>query len=116
MTRNDLYQIDQQIQIMQREQQAIALLLFNRINLFYEAAGHQLKITRGRFDAIKDKYVQKEDGVYLTHIVNGTDQWKFKGSMKDDNNVVILGEANVIERFNQECASLMQQIITIDSF
>ena len=114
LTRNDLYSIDQQIVDLKKNDQALALLLSDRIQNFYTAAEKELRITNARFHAILMEHVVTDGNVMLKEDVNGKQEWKMKGSFKDDHGTVILGQSNVRDMFKQEVQKLMSQKIQIE--
>lgn len=115
MTRNDLYQIDQQIIQLKKSNQALALLLSNRIEQFYIRAALPLNIMRGRFKDIQEKYVQKDDrGNFIVTGEGQNAKWKFIQSKTDLVNARVLDVSMVEEEFNKEVHAFMKQTITLD--
>lgn len=115
MTRNQLYQIDQEIKSMQSQSPALALLLSNRIKLFYEKARVQLEVMWTRFKEIQEKYVQKDpQGNFLTTGEGENAKWKFIESKADLVNARVLDVSLVEQSFNEECKKMFSQTIQFD--
>jgi hypothetical protein len=115
MSRNDLYHMEEQIGQLKQNQQVLALLLKPRIELFFDRAGHELTVTRARFNAILDKYVQTDDrGMRLMDSEGEQTKYRF---ITDPHRLALLNIPDVSlveERFNQECSNLMQQQIFLE--
>src|SRR6185503_14271524 len=93
----------------------IALLLSNRIDIFKQKNAMHLKVMEGRFNAIKEKYVEKDaDGNYLTVEVGNVTQWKFLKSKVDLIRAATLTENDILEAYNEECENLFSQTVTIE--
>lgn len=115
MSRNELYLIDKEIKSMQNESPALALLLTKPIKLFYERAGMQLKIMRGRYREIQEKYIQKDDlGNFLTEGEGDSKEWKFIDSKVDLERARVLDRSLVKEAFNKECHAFFSQHISFE--
>jgi hypothetical protein len=115
MTRQQLYQLAQEISSLKNESPALALLLDKQIKLFYAKAGMQLKIQEQRFRAIQEKYIQKDDkGNFIIQGEGETREWQYITSKIDLENARVLDVSMVKEAFNKECSTFFSQTISFD--
>lgn len=115
ITRDQLYHIQQEILAINKNSPGLALLLHKNIKQFNEKLAMHLKITQGRFNEIKEKYVQKDDqGNFLTENVDGKDQWKYVTAKVALEKAAVLDVSMVEQMFNQECKKLFSQQISFD--
>ena len=115
MTRNQLYLIEQEILSMKKESPALALLLDQRIRIFYEKAGLHLKLTKARFMEIQSLFIQKNElGEFLTQGEDDQREWKYVTDPEILRQLEIPDVSLVKEEFNRACSRLFSQTITFD--
>lgn len=115
ITRNQLYQIEQEIFSMQRDSPALALLLDKQIKLFFQRAAMPLGVMHSRFKSIQEKYIQKDEhGVFQTVKEGELTEWKYIESKVDLERAQVLDRSMVKQAFNDECAAFFKQSISFE--
>lgn len=115
VTRQFLFQADQQIKILKVNQPAFAILLHHPINKFYAAAQMHLKIIDARFNEIKNKYVEKDDaGNFLMEEIEGTMKWKLMKVKVDITQARTMNAEEIEKAFDTEGNKMFSQEVTIE--
>lgn len=115
VTRQFLYQADQQIKTLQVTQPAFAILLHHPIKKFYAAAQMHLKIIEARFNEIKKKYVEQDDaGNFITEEVDGKPVFKLMRSKIDITTARTMDAKQIEDAFTKEGNKMFSQEVTIE--
>lgn len=115
MTRQQLYQIDQEYKDYKKNNPGLHLALTVNIKRFYVKASHELEVTAGRFNAIKDLYVQRDaEGNFLTEINGDTTEWKLIVSGEELARAGVIDISMVKKDFDECCNKLFSQTISFD--
>jgi hypothetical protein len=117
ITKNDLFNIEQEFIHMQRHAPGLTLLLKTRLNFFFDRAGMHLKGLHERLREIKDNYVEKDEaGNYLTEDVEGQKRLKYLSSKLDLLQGKTLNKDEVRQAFTDECNKVFAETITLDLY
>lgn len=112
-TRDDLYQLEQQLFRLKKDNQLLSFLLGPQIKKFIMATYMESQVTNSRYNAILKEFVEmNEQGELVITEVNGNKEYKIKGNYQDSTGTLFFGD-DVKDLFNKRMAALMHQPITI---
>ena len=106
LTYLQLHQIDKDISEVFQKHPGLEILLKSKIHFFYQVATPHLDRLRKAFNAILDRFVQKDkDGKHIKD--PETNQWKLLPDPPDAE------PGHILSLFNKECKTLFEKTISL---